>query len=154
MRRDRYTSYFLDTIRPEIKDVCHGYVSMNVFLKTLCHYSTLLRHASLYITFGNNSLIQHVINHESFIACNTNVNNCLNKSFQTMYGYRFKWLEVNCTRVGSRKRHLILIVCGGDIICFKYVRCFTLRSFNLKTLMITHDVGTHGFLERVYFLQF
>ena len=56
------------------------------------------------------------------------------------------------TLYGSRKRHLLLIMCGGDALCCKYIHCSTLRSFSLKTLMITHGVGTRGFLEHVYFL--
>ena len=39
-----------------------------------------------------------------------------------------------------------------NALCCKYVHCSTFQSFNLKELVITHGVGTGGFLERVYFL--
>jgi hypothetical protein len=54
MRRDRYISSLLNIVRLEIKGACHGYVSINVFLKTFCHYSAFCRCMSFYITFGEN----------------------------------------------------------------------------------------------------
>lgn len=89
------------SICPEIKRACHDHVNINVFLKTFCHYSATLHRASLYIASGGNWLTQQIINHEPFIACNTDVQSCLNKPFQTLSGYQYKWSEVNGAEVAS-----------------------------------------------------
>ena len=127
-----------------IKNTCGHHIGITYSVPRCC--------ASLYITSSDNWLTQHIIDHESLITCNTDIQSCFNKPFQTMSGYRIKWSMINRVKVGSHKRHHLLIMCGGNIFYCKYVHCSAFWSFRLRTLMIIHGIGTRGFLKRVYFL--